>query len=188
MKRWAVDSTPQPGGSPIDLAAFVGANIGPIAVGLLVAIAALSLATLGLLRRVDRLSRRLEVLTRGSDDVGSLEDILGSHLERVRQVVRDVDHVAARTAVLERDLKGVLNRVGIVRYNAFEDAGGSQSFVLAVVDGRGDGFVVSSLHARSGTRTYAKAVTGGAAESALSDEEAEALRHALAKPAPGSAA
>jgi hypothetical protein len=114
--------------------------------------------------------------------------VLGSHLDRVRQVVRDVDGVSARTAMLERELQGSFGRVGLVRFNPFEDTGGNQSFALALIDGRGDGFVLSSLHARAGTRVYAKAVAGGASEAALSTEESEALRQALAKPAPGASA
>ena len=70
--------------------------------------------------------------------------------------------------------------IGLVRFNPFEDTGGNQSFALALLDRNGDGFVVSSLHARAGTRVYAKAVAAGKSEAALSDEEAEALRLALA--------
>ena len=142
------------------------------------------LAIVVLLRRTRRLSRRLQSLTQGSD-AASLEAVLGGHMERVRQVVRDVDTVAARTAMLERDVQGTFGRVGLVRFNPFEDTGGNQSFALALLDGRGDGFVVSSLHARAGTRVYAKAIAKGASETALSAEEAEALRVALAKPVPG---
>jgi hypothetical protein len=86
---------------------------------------------------------------------------------------------------VERELVGALSRVGLVRFNPFEDTGGNQSFALAVLDGNGDGFVVSSLHARAGTRLYAKSVSRGASDSALSAEEAEALRQAMAKPALG---
>ena len=52
-------------------------------------------------------------------------------------------------------------RVGLVRYNPFEETGGNQSFALALLDADGDGWVLSSLHARSGTRVYAKAITAG---------------------------
>jgi hypothetical protein len=75
--------------------------------------------------------------------------------------------------------------VGLVRFNPFEDTGGNQSFALALLDGRGDGFVVSSLHARAGTRVYAKAVTDGRSDGALSEEESDALRRALATRSPG---
>ncbi len=145
---------------------------------------ALGLAAV-LLWRVGRLSRRIEQLTRGSDD-GNLEAVLGQHLERVRKVVRDVDAVGARTTGLEADIRRSLGRIGLVRYNPFEDTGGNQSFALAIVDAAGDGFVMSSLHARQGTRVYAKNVTRGSADVALSEEEAAALQQALAKPAAGS--
>jgi hypothetical protein len=139
----------------------------------------------GLIRRVRKLGGRLESLTQGSD-AESLEAVLGSHLERVRLVVRDVESVSARVTGLERDLQGSFSRVGLVRFNPFEgDTGGNQSFALALLDGRGDGFVVSSLHARAVTRMYAKAVARGTSEAALSDEESAALRLALAKPTPG---
>jgi hypothetical protein len=74
----------------------------------------------------------------------------------------------------------MLQRVGLVRYNPFEETGGNQSFALALLDAKGDGIVVSSLHARAGTRVYAKTVAGGQSEAALSDEESEAVRQALA--------
>jgi hypothetical protein len=146
----------------------------------------LAAAVVGLIRRVRRLGRRLESLTRGGDE-SSLEDVLGSHLDRVREVVRDVESVSARTTSVERALVGTFSRVGLVRFNPFEDTGGNQSFALAMLDGNGDGFVVSSLHARAVTRLYAKSVSGGTSDAALSDEEGEALRQAMAKPAPGAA-
>ena len=146
------------------------------------AILVLLLVAIGQGRRVRRLASRLDAVTQGSDGA-SLEAILGQHLERVHAVVRDVNRLEARTAVLERDLRTTLGRVGLVRYNPFEDTGGAQSFALAILDAAGTGFVVTSLHARAGTRIYAKAITAGAAESALSNEEAEAVRKALAAPA-----
>jgi hypothetical protein len=169
---------------PIDLDALVSANIGPIVGGLVLVVLILAVAIVGLIRRVRKLGRRLESLTRGGDEA-SLEDVLGSHLDRVRQVVQDVESVSARTTSVERELLGAFSRVGLVRFNPFEDTGGNQSFALALLDGNGDGFVVSSLHARAGTRLYAKAVAKGSSDSALSDEEGEALRQAMAKPARG---
>ena len=175
---------PRPEGCPIDINAFVSANIAPIVGGLLIIVIALGFAVIGTINRGRRLGRRIDSLTRGSD-AESLEAVLGSHMERVSQVVRDVQSVTARMTVAERDLQAAFDRIGLVRFNPFEDTGGNQSFALAMLDGRGDGFVVSSLHARSGTRVYAKAIAAGASEAALSTEEAEALRQALAKPAPG---
>jgi hypothetical protein len=166
------------------LDALVSATIGPIVVGLVIVVFLLVVAVIGLIRRARKLGRRIDAFTQGSD-AQSLEAVLGSHMERVRQVVNDVNTVSARTALVERDLQSSLGRIGLVRFNPFEDTGGNQSFALALIDSRGNGLVVSSLHARAGTRVYAKAVAGGTSEANLSAEEAEALQQALAKPAPG---
>ena len=58
-----------------------------------------------------------------------------------------------------------------MRYNPFEETGGNQSFALALLDAKGDGWVLSSLHARPGTRVYAKAIGGGSIGRGLSEEE-----------------
>ena len=109
----------------------------------------------------------------------SLESILEAHIDKVYRVAGEVDELSARSAVLESNAKRAIQRVGLVRYNPFEDTGGNQSFAFAMTDANGDGLVLSSLHARTGTRVYAKEVTAGRSDAALSNEEAEALRQAL---------
>ena len=61
------------------------------------------------------------------------------------------------------------------RYDAFADMGGRLSFSAAVVDDRGDGLVISSIHARGESRTYAKGVVGGTSDATLTPEEQQAL-------------
>ena len=70
------------------------------------------------------------------------------HLERVAGPSATSTWSSAGPPSLERDVQGSFGRIGLVRFNPFEDTGGNQSFALALLDGRGDGFVVSSLHAR----------------------------------------
>ncbi|HTC86555.1 MAG TPA: DUF4446 family protein [Candidatus Acidoferrum sp.] len=127
-----------------------------------------------LARRVARVERRLVSLTRGEDG-RSLEALLEAHLDKVLSLGRDVDALKVRTAILEVAGRRAFQRVGLVRYNPFEETGGNQSFALALLDADEDGFVISSLHARAMTRVYAKALTAGRSEGALSEEEAEAL-------------
>jgi hypothetical protein len=145
--------------------------LGVAIIGLLVLVAALS-------RRVGRLRTRIEGLTRGEEG-RSLEAVLDAHLQKVHEVGRELDELSARSAVLEANGRRAFQRVGLVRFNPFEDTGGNQSFAVALLDAYGDGFVLSSLHARAGTRVYAKALTNGRSDAALSGEEAEALRVAL---------
>ncbi len=81
----------------------------------------------------------------------------------------------ADLAALRADLGQALRHVAVVRYDAFGDMGGRLSFSAAVVDDRGDGLVISSIHARGESRTYAKGVVGGASDATLSPEEQQAL-------------
>ena len=87
--------------------------------------------------------------------------------------------------MIEGGLRGAVQRVALIRFNPFEETGGNQSFALALMDAAGNGLVISSLHARAGTRIYGKALVGGRAETALSAEETEAVRVALASPRRG---
>jgi hypothetical protein len=81
----------------------------------------------------------------------------------------------ADLAALRADLGQALRHVAVVRYDAFGDMGGRLSFSAAVVDDRGDGLVISSIHARGESRTYAKGVVGGESDATLSPEEQQAL-------------
>lgn len=163
-----------------DLNALVTPSLGAIAVALGITCLVLLVLVVVLLRRTSRLDRRLHGLTRGADDQ-SLETILGAALDKVHAVARDVDGLTSRAASMEATQRHAFQRIGLVRFNPFEDTGGNQSFALAVLDADGDGFVVSSLHARTGTRVYGKAISGGVSESTLSAEEGEAMRIAMAK-------
>ena len=98
----------------------------------------------------------------------------------VDAIARGLDDLGARVAAVEAAQRRSFQRVGLVRYNPFEETGGNQSFALALLDAAGDGWVLSSLHARSGTRVYAKAITAGRSDAALSDEETAAIQQATA--------
>jgi len=149
-------------------------NLGPV-VGVLVALLVASLGGLVIVaRRLADLRGRLDALTRG-DDGRSLQGVLESHVGRVVEVGAEVGRLGGRTATLEATGRKAFQQIGLVRFNPFEDTGGNQSFALALLDADGDGIVLSSLHARGGTRVYAKAVAGGRPEATLSDEENEAL-------------
>jgi hypothetical protein len=127
---------------------------------------------------VRSIEARLRGLTRG--DEGDLEDVISGHLERVHALGREVERLSSRTGRLEAGAPRAFQRVGLVRFNPFEDTGGNQSFALALLDAERNGWVLSSLHARSGTRVYAKAIRDGRSDGALSDEEAAAIKQATA--------
>jgi hypothetical protein len=162
-----------------DLNALVAPAVGAVIVALVAVCVVLFVLVLVLFRRTSATEERLAGLTRGESGQ-SLEGILQSHLARVDAMGREVDELAARSAITEAAQRRSFQRIGLVRFNPFEDTGGNQSFALALLDQAGDGFVISSLHSRAGTRVYGKAVSMGTSESNLSAEESEALRLALA--------
>jgi hypothetical protein len=76
---------------------------------------------------------------------------------------------------LHTDARSALRHVAVVRYDAFGDMGGHLSWSLALLDDAGDGVVLTSIHGRSDSRTYAKNVSGWTATQQLSPEETEAI-------------
>ncbi len=76
--------------------------------------------------------------------------------------------------------KNHLQKIGFLRYNPFTDTGGDQSFSVSLLDEKGDGLVISSLHSRENTRLYAKKVVGGKVQAqATSTEEQTVIKDAL---------
>ena len=72
-----------------------------------------------------------------------------------------------------------IQKIGFIRFDAFKDIGGELSFSLALLNGKNEGVVISSLHGREGSRVYGKTVKDGASSFPLSDEEKEAIKRAL---------
>lgn len=94
-------------------------------------------------------------------------------------LTRELAGLAAEVAGLQDAVGHSVQRVGLIRFDAFEDMGGQLSFAAALLDARGDGIVLSSINGRSETRMYAKPVEAGASRHNLSAEEDEAIRRAL---------
>jgi len=85
-----------------------------------------------------------------------------------------------RLEQIERILKYDLHRVGFVRYNSFSDVGSDLSFTLALLNGQGDGVVITSIYSREETRTYGKAVRKNVPQQGASKEEQSAIAMARA--------
>jgi hypothetical protein len=100
-------------------------------------------------------------------------------IQRLENAVRSLNATDRRQEGL---IEGAIRRVGLVRYDAFEDVGGRLSFSCALLDDHGGGVVVTSINGRQDTRVYAKPVTGGKSPYSLSVEEEEAIKQALAQP------
>lgn len=108
--------------------------------------------------------------------------VAGLALQRLRTVTARVARLERRSPVgegdladLRHDIAQALRHVAVVRYDAFGDMGGRLSFSAAIVDDAGDGLLVSSIHGRGESRTYAKGIVGGDADTTLTPEERQAL-------------
>lgn len=77
------------------------------------------------------------------------------------------------------DSKLHVQRVGLVKFNPFDETGGDHSFSLALLDGNKNGIIITSLHTRERTRFYLKEVLAGKTKLELSKEEDKALKIAL---------
>ena len=82
------------------------------------------------------------------------------------------------TLEMKTSLAGSVQGVGLVRYDAYPDTGGQQSFSAVFADSQGNGLVISSLHGRANTRVYAKPLRLWISEIQLSKEELAAIEAA----------
>jgi hypothetical protein len=127
------------------------------------------------LRRVR--NAQVVLLGTGKDD---LVDFAVSLQTRMDDLHRAVDEIAAGLARLDKRIDGCLSQTSIVRYDAYEDAGGHQSASLAFLDAGRSGVVVSAIQGRDYARIYVKELDRGRPSVALSPEEQEAVERAMA--------
>lgn len=92
---------------------------------------------------------------------------------------KELAEVSSRCDKIEHEGTFHVQKIGLLRFNPFSDTGGDQSFIVALLNGRDDGVLLSSLHSRVGTRWYTKKIKEGkGVEHALSNEEKEAIQSA----------
>ena len=160
----------------MDVSSSMAAAIGIAAAG--VALVAL-LLTFTLWRRVGRLREAQLVLLGGGKD--DLVDFAVSLQARIDDLHRAVDEVAAGLARVDRRIDGCLANTSLVRYDAYDGAGGHQSSSVALLDGGRSGVVVSAIQGRDYARIYVKELERGRASVALSPEETEAVERAMSR-------
>jgi hypothetical protein len=159
----------------------------------IVALAAAAIALIALLsvfmlaRRLAKLRADQRVLL-GDHDARDLVGHAATLDRDFRSLHGYVENLAAglqsRLATAEDRLDGAIAHHGLVRYDAYNEMSGRQSTSIALLDARGSGVVVSSIHHRDQARLYAKQVVEGRPTLELSPEEQEAVRVALAGEVP----
>lgn len=122
--------------------------------------------------------RVISSLTSGSDSprFDRLMSDLLLHLATSKKNQQELEKLIER---VQQEGRSHLQRIGVVRFNPFSDIGGNQSFSIALLDGLGNGFVISSLHGRDETRLFVKPVRNGKTNGyELSAEEQRAIHDA----------
>jgi uncharacterized protein DUF4446 len=117
-------------------------------------------------------------------DTGSRRDLVDFAITlqaRVDDLHRAMDEVAAAVARVDRRVDATIARTAVVRYDAYEAAGGRQSASLALLDANRTGVVVSAIQGRDYARVYVKELDQGKASAALSPEEQQAVERAMAR-------
>lgn len=109
--------------------------------------------------------------------------------KKIAELVKTVEGFKGNVSNLEAQVETIrsqglknIQRVELLRFNPYDDTGGSISFTVCLLDSQGSGIVITSLHARSGTRVFGKEVVlGKGSELELSKEEESVIKKAMAK-------
>ena len=128
--------------------------------------------------RLNRLTKKYKYFMNGEDG-GSLELRLSTEVRELRDMVTSSENMLHQQELLATMQLQSFQKVGLVRYDAFDDTGDKLSFSLTVLDGKNNGFILSSLAGHDTSRIYAKQVVNGQCKEALSSEEAESINMAL---------
>ncbi len=121
-----------------------------------------------------RFFNRLVKKTKKGDLKRVLEKVLAVEIENkktIKILEKEIDK-------LQDDGQFHVQKVGLIRFNPFQETGGDHSFSIALLDGKDTGVVLTGLHTRERTRVYAKAIKKGKSEYELSNEEKKAFTKA----------
>lgn len=135
---------------------------------------------LDLQARLRRLQKRHDKVFAAGDEENdaSLATAVENLTSRLADTSARTERLMARSEQIDAAMTQSVQGIGLVRFRAFQDTGGDQSFALALADGNGNGVVLSALYGRGATRVYAKPVEGWLSTKKLSEEEEQALANA----------
>lgn len=147
----------------------------------------LSIGWLGILlaygiiyKRLKRLQDKYNAFI-GESSGTQVENMLMDHLKKVEENIATQKEIVERYNHLETDMEECIQKIGVVRYNPFDEMGGNLCFAVALLDKKDNGIVLNGIHSREGSYTYAKPVENGQSKYTLSAEEIQALDMARRK-------
>lgn len=109
----------------------------------------------------------------------SLEDVIRKRFEQVDSLIEANTENKEHIECLYKKMRMAYQKMGLVKYDAFNESGGKLSFSLAMLDERNNGYIINAMHTREGCYTYIKEIIDGNSIIVLSQEEKDALKMAL---------
>ena len=133
-----------------------------------------------LFTKLSGVKNKFKKMMRGANNK-NLEGMLEEYLQKVEKIELDSSDAVSKFNKLDENLKNCIQKVGIVRYKAFEDVGSDLSFSIALLDEKNDGVMLTGIYGRMESTTYAKPIDKGISRYDLSEEELQALSEAMNK-------
>lgn len=153
-------------------------GITPAFIFLLLFVILLFLLYVNVTMKYNRLKSSYMTFMRGKDGK-TLEESMKERFAEVDTILKVTKQNRSDIREINRRLEGNYQKLGIVKYDAFNEMGGKLSFALAMLDGKNNGWVINAMHSREGCYTYVKEIVKGESYVELAEEEAEALDKAI---------
>lgn len=109
----------------------------------------------------------------------NIEELLNIILDRTELINSKNKDIENRISEMEDSLINCIQKVGVIRYNAFDNMGSDLSYSIALLDSNDNGIVISGIYSRDSSSTYAKPIVNGKSKYVLSDEEVQAINEAI---------
>ncbi len=158
--------------------ALTSLGITPAFIFLLLFVILLFLLYVNVTMKYNRLKSSYMTFMRGKDGK-TLEESMKERFAEVDTILKVTKQNRSDIREINRRLEGNYQKLGIVKYDAFNEMGGKLSFALAMLDGKNNGWVINAMHSREGCYTYVKEIVKGESYVELAEEEAEALDKAI---------
>lgn len=130
--------------------------------------------------QMNKLKKNYKVFMSGKN-AKNLEETVIERLEQVDSLLKANAANEKSIRVLFKNIKQSYQKMGLIKYDAFNEMGGKLSFSLAMLDVKNNGFIINAMHTREGCYTYIKEIVDGNSIIVLSEEEQEALKRAIGK-------
>ena len=158
-----------------------GFDLGYLLIGMAVVILILLIVLIVLIvqiKNIKKLNRRMDKFLLGKDGM-SLEDDINLLFEDNKFLKGIADKNKKDIRTLYKNMESAYQKMGLVKYDAFNQMGGQLSFSLALLDENNNGFIINSVHSTEGCYSYTKEIKLGESALSLGTEEAEALAIAM---------